>query len=254
MRLVFLHGWGQSSRIWTPIRPLVEAAFPGARYPDLPGHGRAAPAPADAWLWRLTEEIVHGDEAADAPVCLVGWSLGGMLAMRLALAMPARVGALALVATTPRFRVGEGWPHGCEAAWFDDFRRALAGDARLGERFFLLMLRGAGMPRARMRALSREVLDKAHPPARDALETGLDWLAREDLRDAIGGIRQPALVIHGREDAIVPEGAGRWLARHLPDARLAMIGGGHAPFLADPQGFVRALRNFLEHQDARETG
>ncbi len=249
MRLAFLHGWGQSSRIWTPIRPLAEAAFPGARFIDLPGHGRAAPAPAEDWLPRLREEIAEGGDAGE-PVCLVGWSLGGMLAMRLALAWPERVGALALVASTPRFRMGADWPHGCEDAWFDDFRRALDGDARLGERFFLLMLRGAGLSRARMRALSREVLDKAHPPAREALEIGLDWLAREDLRAEIARLRQPALVIHGRDDAIVPEEAGRWLAAHLPDARLAMIGGGHAPFIADPHGFVRALRDFLESLEA----
>ncbi|MDX8402290.1 MAG: alpha/beta fold hydrolase [Mariprofundaceae bacterium] len=241
MRPVFLHGWGQSARIWAPLA----ARFPGARFLDLPGHGAAPSVPGEAWLDHIAEQL------PDTPLCLVGWSLGGILAMDLALAMPDRVRALVLVATTPRFCMAADWPHGCAPALFADFRRALeADDARLAERFFLLMLQGSGMSRAGMRALSRAVVDKARPPRPDALATGLAWLERRDLRAQIPRIRQPALVVHGRGDAIVPEGAGRWLAGHLPDGRLARIGGGHAPFLAETDAFVHAVSTFLETLEA----
>jgi len=240
MRPVFLHGWGQSARIWSPVAEF----FPDGVFLNLPGHGGAAPAPAEAWPARLASLLPEG------PLCLVGWSLGGALAVQVAAMAPERVRALALVSATPRFCMTGDWPHGCDPALLAGFRRALeADDARLAGRFFLLMLRGSGLSRPEMQALSRTVVDKAQPPSREALEAGLFWLEQADWRAQARETMLPALVVHGRGDAVVPEGAGRWLAETLPQGRLAMIGGGHAPFLADPAGFARALHVFLDEME-----
>ena len=77
------------------------------------------------------------------------------------------------------------------------------------------------------------------------LAKGLDWLRDADLRAAVPGIVTPALIVHGDCDPLMPVAAGEWLAAQLPEARLERFAGSaHAPFLADPAHFARALGDF----------
>jgi pimeloyl-[acyl-carrier protein] methyl ester esterase len=79
-------------------------------------------------------------------------------------------------------------------------------------------------------------------PDSSALDVGLELLRTTDLRGDAAGIAQPALVVHGQRDALVPIDAGRWLARHLPRARLVELeAAAHLPFLSHPREFVAAL-------------
>jgi 2-succinyl-6-hydroxy-2,4-cyclohexadiene-1-carboxylate synthase len=94
--LVLLHGFTQTGRSWQPVRDVL-----GARYravaPDLPGHGQfawrrpATFAACDAYLRALT----------DAPFTLVGYSMGGRIALHAALAVGARVRRLILIGASP---------------------------------------------------------------------------------------------------------------------------------------------------------
>jgi len=229
--LLFVHGWGQSRQAWH--RQMQ--AFPDAEFLNLPGHG-GAPEAAD-WVATLAAQL------PDAPVHLVGWSLGGMLAMQLALASPERVAALTLVSTTPRFRSGEGWAFGSSDAVFDGFEQGLlVNSAKTMSRFFALMLHGDALSRSDYNAIARGAVDKGAPPSEVALKRGLDYLAGIDLVDSISRIQQPALVMHGDADAVVPPAAGRWLVEHLPAAELHRFNAcGHAPFLSQPEHFNEIL-------------
>jgi len=84
-------------------------------------------------------------------------------------------------------------------------------------------------------------------PSRQNLEDALAALAAIDVRDRVGAIRQPALVIAGERDTLVPAAAGAWLAAALPAGRLASIAGGaHAPFLSHPEAFFAAAEAFCD--------
>ena len=100
--LVLLHGWGLSPTVWDALRNELRAGLDPATpvlTPALPGHaGAAATASAtlDAWADAVAAQIPPG-------ATVVGWSLGGMLALALATRHPTRVARLALLASTARF-------------------------------------------------------------------------------------------------------------------------------------------------------
>ena len=106
--LVLLHGWSLNLRVWDPV---VRALSPYYRLitVDLPGHGGSdwdpkAASPA-AQAWRVHETL----ESITERYTLIGWSLGGQVALDLAAALPAHIEALGLICTTPRFLTAPGW-------------------------------------------------------------------------------------------------------------------------------------------------
>lgn len=236
--LVFLHGWGQSARIWFQ----QHSAFPGACYLNLPGHGGNNDAPASEWVGTLAAAL------PDTPAVLVGWSLGGMLALDFTKRFPERVAALALVSTTPGFRQQPGWEHGCDDQLFAEFEQAAkAQTAKIMSRFFALMLHGDDLARSDYNGLARQGIDRQNPASKAGLEAGLSLLATMDLRSDLATMVLPVLVMHGEQDAVVPVGAGRALASALPNSRFQSFSPcGHAPFLTQPQSFNRTLEAWCQ--------
>ncbi len=234
--LLFLHGWAQSQQIWFRQRD----RFPEALYLNLPGHGGADAVAADAWLDALAEQL------PETPCVLAGWSLGGELALALAQRFPERIAALALISTTPRFRTAEDWDMGCNADLFAGFEAAVAGASpRLLNRFFALMLHGDDLSRSEYNALARLAVDRDRPVSAAGLRSGLELLARLDLRAAMADIALPTLVMHGEQDAIVSVDAGRWLADSIAGSRLELFSGcGHAPLLTRAELFNTTLFNW----------
>ena len=84
-------------------------------------------------------------------------------------------------------------------------------------------------------------------PALETLAGGLRILIEADLRDALGSIRQPVLVMHGDRDSLAPLTAGEYLSRRLLNARLLVLrGAAHAPFFSKPEETSAALLEFLD--------
>ena len=238
--LVFLHGWAQSQQVWFQQRH----AFPDAIFLNLPGHGGAEVVPAEQWLAYLLQQL------PEEPCLLVGWSLGGMLAMQLALHAPQRVAALALVATTPSFRMRDGWSYGSDDALFQAFRDAAEADSpRLLNRFFTLMLHGDQLPRRDYNALAKAAVDRERRVQPEGLMAGLQLLELLDLRGSIGLIHQPVLLLHGQNDAIIPVASSQWMAAELPHSDLWLQAScGHAPFLTYAEQFNTTLDQWWQAQ------
>ena len=237
-QLVFLHGWAQSKQIWCQ----QHETFPDALYLNLPGHGGSDDLTPDVWAEILAEQL-----PAEACV-LVGWSLGGMLALQIARSFPDRIAALALVSTTPCFRGKPDWQPGCDQSLFAAFEEAVAsGDGRLLNRFFALMLHGDGLSRSDYNMLAKQAVDRKHPPSSAGLNNGLELLESMDLRQCVADVPVPTLVVHGEQDAIVSTDSGRWLAESIPDSHLHLFQNcGHAPFLTQPEIFNRTLINWWQ--------
>jgi pimeloyl-[acyl-carrier protein] methyl ester esterase len=158
---------------------------------------------------------------AGSAVC--GWSLGAQVAIRLAAIATLGVRALGLVAATPSFVSRVGWSAGIAPRTLADFARDLGRDRDGSVRAFLqLNARGASGARACIRQLEGMLVQR--PAADDAaLAAGLDVLAMTDLRAQAERLTQPAVVIHGACDELVPAGAGRLLAASMPNARFVGI-------------------------------
>jgi pimeloyl-[acyl-carrier protein] methyl ester esterase len=257
---VFLHGWGLHGGIWSSVRADLAAngpIEPTTRAPELPGYGdvpmvspytveRVAESVAESVAVSLGQSVLDG---VQAPVNLVGWSMGGMVAMALAARYPERVAKLVLVGSSACFMNRPGWAHGLEPAVLQAFADDLAHDYQATlQRFLSLQARGGDAARTVVTQLRQAVLARAAPRP-DVLAAGLNLLREVDVRHLAEEVRCPTLLLHGAHDKLCPVSAADWLHAHLPDARLIVHAqASHAPFISHPQWFVNELRNFLhEH-------
>ncbi|MGQ9685427.1 MAG: pimeloyl-ACP methyl ester esterase BioH [Thiobacillaceae bacterium] len=240
--LVFLHGWGLHGDIWADV--LARVDYMPCLAPDLPGYGTSP------MVTPYTAETL-ADSLAGAmpPECVVvGWSLGGMVALAWAARRTEQVKALVLVGSTPVFVNRDDWTLGLKPEVLDGFARDLVQDYRATlMRFLALQARGGEAARTvigRMRAL----LFKRGEPDYAVLAAGLELLRLTDLRPQVAAVRCPTLIVHGGHDTLCPHTAGRWLAEHLPHARLALNArAAHAPFLSHPEWFATTMATFLPH-------
>jgi len=240
--LVFLHGWGQSARIWHEQLVRFSLEWPVSML-NLPGHGGAVDAPAPEWGNVLLAQM------PTEPAVIIGWSLGGMLATELARMQPQRVAGLALVSTTPCFCNRPGWDAGCADSVFRDFELGVQeNSARAMGRFFALMLHGDALSRPEYNAITRVAADRGHPASTEGLRQGLSLLGALDLRHKLTGIEAPCLVMHGEADAVVPLTAGEYLAGHIPKAAFERFAKcGHAPFLTQAGKFNQRLEDWCRN-------
>jgi pimeloyl-[acyl-carrier protein] methyl ester esterase len=235
--LVLLHGWALHGGAWEPVAKRLAPRF-RVHVVDLPGHGYsrgAAFGDLDTLATRVAEVVPVGSAAC-------GWSLGGLVAMKLAALASLGIRALALVAATPSFVARAGWPSGIAPETLAAFARDLSRDQDATVRAFLqLTARGATGARGCVRRL--DALRAERPLAEDAaLAAGLGVLARSDLREEAGRLPQPALVIHGLRDELVPAEAGRFLAATIPGARfVGLEDAAHAPLITHADAVAGAL-------------
>ena len=235
---VLLHGWGFHAAVW---EDLVAGLDRETLLVDLPGHGTAA-ARSLTTLDALADEVAA---SIPAGALVVGWSMGGLVAQRLARRHPDRVHAMALIASTPCFVARPDWSHGVPASTLEAFASDLRADANATlTRFVNLNAAGGHGGREAARAAMRRLREQPAPP-QAALAAGLELLRTTDLRDEVPALSLPAVVVHGTRDRIVPVEAGRWLARTLPQARLVELpAAAHMPFVSHRRAVLEALEAF----------
>ena len=242
-QLVFLHGWGQSSRVWYQQRHTFDG---NSHWLNLPGHGGGPGLESGQWLAYLAKEITA--IADSRPLILIGWSLGGQLAVALQQHIQTISRGLVLVSTTPAFRQRSDWPHGCsDEVWQGFSDAAMQQDSKLMQRFFQMMLHGDQLSRSDRNSIAREAIDKRQPPNFESLQHGLELLSSLDLRQELQDITVPTLIIHGQQDIIVPVEAGHYLAEHIPHSESHIFQEcGHAPFLTHHAKFNQLLEQWCK--------
>ncbi len=242
--LVLLHGFATHGGWFAPLLPAL-GAVRRLHVVDLPGHGHSPPLP------HLTlDAIVDALDAAFArepwPLDVLGWSLGGAVALHWAARAPARIARLVLVATTPSFVARDDWPQ----AMADETLRKFGDELRVAyrltlQRFLTLQMQGSDEGRATLAAM-RHALFARGEPSRAALDAALTLLRSIDLRGELAAIGAPALVIAGGRDTLAPSAAGARLAQALPDARwMEIAGAAHVPFLSHRDAFLGTVARFL---------
>jgi len=244
--LVMLHGWGLHSGIWSGSENNLAAQL-AQHYRvtmiDLPGHGLSNAAGEDFSF----ETAVDAIAALLPPTTrLLGWSLGGLLALQLARQLPQQITRLVLLAGTARFTRSNDWPAAMPPSSLGDFGAALVEDQQATvQRFLALQVRGSDNERQQLRLL-KQTLAKRPAASRQALVSGLDMLASVDLRPQLPHIGQPALLLYGQHDRIAPAASGKLMTQIMPQAHsLTIAGAGHAPFLSHPQQTGLAIMDFL---------
>lgn len=226
-------------------RGLIDA-LPGRRHVafDLPGHGRSGPSdptqePSDEAL-SVAEALV---DAAEGPVDVIGHSFGGVVALRLAVARPARVRSLILLepvlfaAADPKARTA----HTAQSARLSAaFAR---GDWEGGARLFFDLWGGGAQ------------WEDLRPDERAYIQERISLIPRSDpslfedlsgLLPRLGGVHCPVLLVAGDRSPPVIRAIQAGLAVRLPRAERCVIpGGGHMVPLSHPKEVAARIEVFL---------
>jgi pimeloyl-[acyl-carrier protein] methyl ester esterase len=224
--LVLIHGWALHGGVFGPLAQRLAPRF-RLHLVDLPGHGFSRDPEQALDLAAVASEIA----SRTPPAIWLGWSLGGLFALRAAATLPT-VRGLVMVAATPRFVRAPDWPHAVEPEVFARFGEDLARDyAGTLDRFIALDTLGSEHGRAELKAL-RALLGERGEPDPAALRAGLALLESSDLRRSLPGLRVPSLWLGGRRDRLVdPRGMAAAAARTPQSRFVEVAGAAHAPFL-----------------------
>ena len=223
--LVLLHGGGQNAHTWDGValalrRPLVAV--------DLPGHGRSSHRPdRDYWPWR-NAGVVAGAirQLADQPVVVVGMSLGGLTALRLAAWIPELVRSLVMVDVTPSV-------HEVKMTAAQRGTSVLVSADPLFDSFAELVEAAAA---ASCRPREAVLLGARHnsyrrPDGRWAWRYDRLWTADDPPLDFsalwsdVDAITCPTMLVRGGDSFHVPDAHARELERRRPGARLEVVPG-----------------------------
>ncbi len=240
--LVLIHGWGMHSGVWQALVKRLSKQYM-LYLVDLPGHGHSRPI-EPYHLHALADEVA---EVIPGVSDVLGWSLGGLVAQRIALNQPDRIRRLILVSSTPCFVERADWQHGVDETIFTDFAGKVNQDYKHTiMQFLTLQCMKARDARPTIKQL-RQSFDAKPTPTQTTLLRALQILLATDMRDEIADVRKPVLLIHGDRDNLAPVQAAHWMAQQLPMGFLRVISGAaHAPFLSHSEQFVETLNQFLE--------
>lgn len=245
--LVLLHGWSLNSAVFSELTALLSQDFRTFAI-DLTGHGFSDPDKGCDLACFAADVSVALDHLSPQPAAILGWSLGGQVALRLVCDNPQRCRRLVLMATTPRFVSGPDWDGGLPEIQVRGMARKLSRsyDKTLDD-FFADQFTAGELSDRRLDEIVEFAVRASRRPQPETALAALETLRREDLRSIVPDISCPALVIHGREDRVTPVNAGRFLAEHLPQGYLwEMENTGHAPFLSHPQSVAATVQQFLQ--------
>jgi 3-oxoadipate enol-lactonase len=234
--LVLLNSIGTDMDLWNPALPLLRQEHRLLRV-DTRGHGASDVADVDYTMAALADDIfvaMHAAEVRSAAVA--GVSLGGMIAMEMALAQPDKVSALALVCTSATMD---------NAAWSDRVAKVRAdgmsgiADVAMGR---FLSPQFIAEQHAIAQSIYRQLITMA--PAGYA---GCAAAIRDmDLALRLNAIGCPALVLTGDRDTSTPfEGHGDFLLANIRNARHVALPAAHLAPVESPALLAAAIINFL---------
>lgn len=238
--LVLLHGWGLNAEVWRCVSEELASQFT-LHLVDLPGYGRSRGFGAMS-LDEMAQQVL---DAAPQNAVWLGWSLGGLVASKIALDNPGRVSALVTVASSPYFSAQDAWP-GIKPEVLAGFQQQLSDDfQRTVERFLALQTMGTETARQDARTLKQTVLSLPMPDV-EVLNGGLEILKTIDLREPLASLALPHLRMYGYLDGLVPRKVVPLLDNLWPESQSMVVAkAAHAPFISHPGEFCSALSAFI---------
>lgn len=236
--LVFSNSLGSDFRIWDEVVERLASRYRILLY-DKRGHGLSDAPPGPYTIDDHTDDLLALlDHFNIASAAIVGLSVGGMVAQRLAVRAPERVKALVLCCTAARIGTPEGWANRIGAVerggiasvaesilelWFTaDFRQRRANDFA-GWRNMLMR-----MPVDGYAATCATVRDT-------------------DLRADAARIAAPVLCVAGDQDGSTPPDLVQATSKLIPGSRFALIeDAGHIPCVEQPEVLAGLIEEHLE--------
>ena len=239
--IVLIHGWGMSGKIWEEFSKVMK--YKNKLYIiDLPGMGKSEiikPYKIDNLIDKIHELIPE-------KVTIIGWSLGGQIAMKYYLKYPKAVNYLVLISTTPCFIRKPGWKFGVSKEFFSKFKKNLLNNwQKTLKSFFLLQIKEDKESKNILKKLENDFMGQ-QLPTKEGLEKSLEILAEIDMRNEVKNINIPALIITGKLDNISNYKASIWMQSQIKESKIFIFdSAGHIPFLNHQRTCFKLIEEFL---------
>lgn len=210
---------------------------------DLRGHGMSQCPPGPWSLQDTVDDLIAFIEGVDAAPChLVGMSIGGMQAVRVALQRPELVRSLVLIDTSADAEEPDAIP------LYQGFQDTIEADGMTDElaRSTLPIFYAERFLTNERDAVEIHVARALSMPRESFVEGLRALIGRDSVVDKLGGIRVPTLVIHGEQDAAIGVHQAERLRDGIPGAELLLVpDAGHTTPLEAPDVVNAALARFL---------
>ena len=248
LTVVLLTGWGFRTTALSPLQEALQRHFPNAHYLTPSNNCSSIQSACDLRQWRTTWWPTSATPAASGRVCYIGWSLGGLLASRLAALPDAHTAALITLGTNRRFVADEQWPSAMPSEEFTAFMQAwLRRPSDTLRHFTRLASQGCPHPRALRTSLS-EWAD-----ASLSVEEGrrqLEWLNGTDLYNDWVNKQYTTCHMFAADDALVPSTAANTLADNGHRTEL-LPATGHLFPATEAEQVAARVANLLAEADSR---
>lgn len=238
--VLFLHGWLGSWRYWLPSMELAAEHFRTYAF-DLIGFGDTYQRAIEPSIAAYAEQIIRFLDALGIErITLVGHSMGGMVAIKTAIAHPERIDRVVTVGAPI---VGSSLAPLLKLTAFQPIARGMDAMPALTKRLFRYFLKEAD------EQAMLEILEDSVKPTADSVRMSVRSMMRTDLRPDLARLQVPVLAIHGTRDDIVMPSQIDVIRRAMPTVpflrQLSIQGSRHFPWADQPELFHPALLEFL---------
>lgn len=247
--VLLVHGLGQNGFTdWLPVIPQLALRYRVLAL-DLPGFGYSA-SPPGKYSPRNYARVLSALLArhANGPAIVIGHSLGGAVALRLAADHPEQVSKLVLVNAAGILQRTAFVKHSLVPSWTEAMPPILREPAaRVRDWGNAAIERVFGLPRDPTRVLRASDLAWALLLKDRSNVNAALALIDEDFSAAVHTVRQPVHILWGEADTVAPLRTGQLLAKRLPRAQLATLPGvGHTPMETAAENLLALLAFALD--------
>ncbi len=235
--LLFSNSLGTSLEMWDEVIRGIAPYYRCIRY-DTRGHGRSEIVPAPASMDDLAADAAGLLDALGIPSAhIAGLSIGGMTAQALAASHPGKVSSLALLATSAYLPPASLWEERARQVRAEGPAPLVEG---VMERWFTPAFRTAFPEKiARVRAAFLAMPAEGYAACCEAIRD-------MDLRERIGGIRAPTLILAGADDPATPPAMAEDIKARITHAELKVLSpGAHLLSVERPEAVIELLLEFL---------
>ena len=245
--MVLIHGWGMTGNIWTDIAKSLSKNYE-LYIVDLPGMGRSELIEP----YSIDEIVDQVYLSTPNNAIILGWSMGGQIAIKLAVKYSNYINNLILISTTPCFVKKDDWDCAVDDKNLLVFASQLTKNReKTMLNFLALQLLGSENSSNIIRDLKRDFIDTDNENYK-GLIPALKLLRFIDLRTIVSKVRTPSLIISGGRDKLTPCDASLWMQKRIKNSKIKNIEtASHLPFISHKKNVLKLISEFLESSNGK---